>query len=80
MSEDSGVFNGKVSVRHTIEYYEEMDAKEYYLRKIASLLTDEEFNKLSKYVERITKKRISISLGNKKMRSEKDKFSGKIIF
>ena len=50
MSEDGGVFDGKINIRHTVEYYEEINVKEYYLRKASYLLNDEEFNKVAKYI------------------------------
>lgn len=80
MSEDSGVFDGKINIRHTVEYYEEIDVKEYYLRKASYLLNDEEFNKVAKYIERLTKKRILTPSGNKKLRSEKHKHFGLEFF
>ncbi|MBQ8482322.1 MAG: hypothetical protein IJ532_07300 [Alphaproteobacteria bacterium] len=77
MSEDSGVFDGKVSIRHVVEYYEEIDAKEYYLRKTAYLLNDDEFKKVTKYIERITQKRIAVSTGKLKTHSQKHRHYGR---
>lgn len=77
MSEDSGVFDSKINIRHTVEYYEEIDVKEYYLRKASYLLNDEEFNKVAKYIERITRKRISIPKGKLKSHSKKYKHCGR---
>ena len=80
MSEDGGIFDGKISIRHTVEYYEEIDVKEYYLRNAAYILNDDEFKKVTKYIERITRKRISIPTGNKKIHSEKCRYLGRETF
>ena len=77
MSEDGGIFDGKISIRHTVEYYEEIDAKEYYLRNAAYILNDDEFKKVAKYIERITRKRISIPTGKLKSHSKKYKHCGR---
>ena len=80
MSEDGGVFNGKVSVRHTIEYCEEMDAKEYYLRNLAYLLTDDEYDKVIKYIKRLTSKRIDEAALKMGIPRDKRKFYARKIF
>lgn len=78
MSENA-IFDGKVSICHTIEYHEEISAAEYDLRIAAQFMNEDELNKVIKYIKRITQNRFPLH-GDKKYRLKKNKFYGKEVF
>lgn len=79
MSEDS-VFDDKVRISHTIEYCEEISVAEYDLRTAAQLMSEEELQKVFKYINRLTKKRLPLYTNKAKPSAKKCNFSAKKCF
>lgn len=63
-------FNGKIDVRHTVEYYETISVFEYDMRTAARLLSEDEQIKVMAYINRLTKNRLPL-YGNNPAKRQK---------
>ncbi|MBQ8481228.1 MAG: hypothetical protein IJ532_01680 [Alphaproteobacteria bacterium] len=79
MSEDMLDFDGNINIHHTIDYYEKVSVAEYDLRMAAQFMTEDEFNKVIKYIKRITKNRFPFR-SDKCSRLKKNKFRAKRVY
>ena len=63
-------FDGKIDVRHTVEYYETISVFEYDMRTAARLLNKEEQMKVIAYINRLTNNRLPL-YGNNSVKKQK---------
>ena len=73
------IFDNKVKICHTVEYYEEMDIAEYNLRLAANLLSADELKKVINYINRLTKKRLPLCNNGFTLKSKKRHYRGREI-
>jgi hypothetical protein len=79
MSEDE-FFDGKVRIRNTVEYYEEIDIFEYDLRTAAALMSEDERKKVMAYINRLTKNRLPLYSNKSNKKYKPKRFVGRKVF
>ena len=73
-------FDGKIRMRHTVEYYEEIDVFEYDLRTAAKLMSEEERQKVMAYINRLTKNRLPLYCNNSSKKSKPRRYLGREVY
>lgn len=70
-------FDGKIDIRHTVEYCETISVFEYDMRTAARLMNEEEQRKVIDYINRLTKNRLPLYGNNTASKQKRNRYVGR---